>query len=184
VVFVRAPHRRGGCRCVAARRRRVRRLKRCVTTRSRSVGVFDPHRVVAKRADQPYQPGKRSWIKVKRYETADLVVAGYVGDPENPSSLLLGTYDETGQLKFVGATKASEARVGESDEETPPRANGARQLRRRTVARAQSVGQPPLRRVVLVATRDRLRGCLLSSRSRVPQARREFCAMSFRQRAY
>ena len=62
--------------------------------------------VVAKRADQPYQPGKRSWIKVKRYETADLVVAGYVGDPESPSSLLLGAYDETGQLKFVGATRS------------------------------------------------------------------------------
>jgi ATP-dependent DNA ligase len=68
--------------------------------------------IVAKRADHPYQPGKRSWVKVKRYETADLVVGGYVGDPEKPTSLLLGAYDETGQLRFVGAARPPKQRWG------------------------------------------------------------------------
>ncbi|MDQ4057853.1 MAG: hypothetical protein M3124_01885 [Actinomycetota bacterium] len=60
--------------------------------------------VVAKRADEPYRPGKRSWVKVKRFVTMDLVVGGYVGEPGHPRSLLLGGYDESGRLRYMGGT--------------------------------------------------------------------------------
>ena len=70
--------------------------------------------------------------KGQGYETADLVVAGYVGNPENPSSLLLGAYDETEQLKFVGATR-------------PPKQGSGRAMRKlllELAAPESSVGKP------------------------------------------
>lgn len=62
--------------------------------------------VVAKRADEPYQPGERAMVKVKRLRTADCVVGGfrYLGDRRQVGSLLLGLYDEDGRLDHVGFT--------------------------------------------------------------------------------
>jgi ATP-dependent DNA ligase len=53
--------------------------------------------VIAKDADQTYQPGKRVMAKVKHVRTADCVVAGYrvhKSGPDAIGSLLLGLYDD------------------------------------------------------------------------------------------
>ena len=72
--------------------------------------------IVAKRIDQVYQPGVRGWIKVKHRSTTDCVVGGYrvSKDGEGVGSLLLGLYDDAGQLHYVGHTssfKAAERRA-------------------------------------------------------------------------
>src|SRR3954451_13275266 len=59
--------------------------------------------VVAKPDGLPYQPGKRSMIKVKLERTVDCVVAGLRLFPGPAvSSLILGLYDEDGRLHHVG----------------------------------------------------------------------------------
>lgn len=67
--------------------------------------------ILAKRADQPYQPGVRGWVKVKHRKTADCVVGGYrvSKDGEGVGSLLLGLYDEEGRLHYVGHTSSFRA---------------------------------------------------------------------------
>ena len=64
--------------------------------------------VVAKRLDGLYEPGKRSMIKVKRLRTADCVVGGfrYLERERLVGSLLLGLYNERGELDHVGFTSA------------------------------------------------------------------------------
>jgi ATP-dependent DNA ligase len=62
--------------------------------------------VVAKKGREPYRQGYRSWIKVKAYETADLVVGGITKSPSGRVSLLLGAYDDQGLLIYVGRTSA------------------------------------------------------------------------------
>ncbi|MBA2302258.1 MAG: ATP-dependent DNA ligase [Acidobacteria bacterium] len=66
--------------------------------------------VIAKPEAGTYQPGKRAMIKVKHARTADCVVAGFrwhkAGQGELVGSLLLGLYDESGQLHHVGVTSA------------------------------------------------------------------------------
>ena len=60
--------------------------------------------VVAKRLDDPYQPDKRALVKVKHERTADCAVAGYRihKDGNGVGSLLLGLYDDAGDLQSVG----------------------------------------------------------------------------------
>jgi ATP-dependent DNA ligase len=62
--------------------------------------------VVAKRLNDPYQPGERAMIKVKRLRTADCVVGGfrYLNGKSQVGSLLLGLYNERGLLDHVGFT--------------------------------------------------------------------------------
>jgi ATP-dependent DNA ligase len=60
--------------------------------------------IVAKQTCLPYRPGRRAMVKVKRWRSADLVVAGYLGPPGDPWSLLLGVYDGQGVLHHVGQT--------------------------------------------------------------------------------
>ena len=64
--------------------------------------------VVSKRLDGHYEPGKRSMIKVKRIRTADCVVGGfrYLEREHLVGSLLLGLYNERGELDHVGFTSA------------------------------------------------------------------------------
>src|SRR5690606_10448722 len=61
--------------------------------------------VVAKGLDATYQPDKRVMFKIKHERTADCVVAGYrthkSGD-DAIGSLLLGLYDDAGDLASVG----------------------------------------------------------------------------------
>jgi ATP-dependent DNA ligase len=67
--------------------------------------------VVAKRADQRYVAGQRVMVKVKHQRTAECVVAGYrlSKSGDGVGSLLLGLYDEAGELRFVGHTSAFRA---------------------------------------------------------------------------
>ncbi|MEO6025837.1 MAG: ATP-dependent DNA ligase, partial [Candidatus Binatia bacterium] len=62
--------------------------------------------VVAKRLDDPYQPGKRAMMKVKHQRTADCVIAGFRWHKDGPGelvgSLLLGLFDADGVLHHLG----------------------------------------------------------------------------------
>jgi ATP-dependent DNA ligase len=62
--------------------------------------------IVAKRLSDPYSPGERAMVKVKRLRTADCVVGGfrYLNDRREVGSLLLGLYDPAGKLNHVGFT--------------------------------------------------------------------------------
>jgi ATP-dependent DNA ligase len=62
--------------------------------------------VVAKRLDQPYAPGERAMLKIKRLRTADCVVGGFRYETGRPqvASLLLGLYDSEARLNHVGFT--------------------------------------------------------------------------------
>jgi ATP-dependent DNA ligase len=65
--------------------------------------------VVAKSEEGVYQPGRRAMIKVKHSRTAECVVAGFrwhKSGTDAVGSLLLGLYDERGQLQHVGVTSA------------------------------------------------------------------------------
>ncbi len=72
--------------------------------------------VIAKEAAAPYLPGERTgMVKIKRTRTADCVVAAFrFGKAEGTvGSLILGLYDEGGELREVGHVsgfKASEKR--------------------------------------------------------------------------
>jgi ATP-dependent DNA ligase len=59
--------------------------------------------VMAKRPDQPYEQGRRGWLKVKRTHSVDCVVGGFrlFADGHAVSSLLLGLYGD-GVLHHVG----------------------------------------------------------------------------------
>jgi len=61
--------------------------------------------VVAKDVTAPYRPGQRTgMVKVKRLRTIDAVVAGYRPgkEPDTVGSLILGLYDDAGQMHVVG----------------------------------------------------------------------------------
>ncbi len=62
--------------------------------------------VIAKRLDGPYDPDKRSMLKIKHERDCDCVVAGFRwykhGDNSLLGSLLLGLYDSSGVLQHVG----------------------------------------------------------------------------------
>lgn len=64
--------------------------------------------VVAKRLDEPYRPGERTMLKIKRIRTADCVVGGfrYEAARKLVGSLLLGLFDKAGKLHHVGFTSA------------------------------------------------------------------------------
>jgi ATP-dependent DNA ligase len=61
--------------------------------------------VVAKEIGAPYRPGQRvGMVKIKRVRTIDAVVVGYRPgkEPGTVGSLILGLYDEHGELHVVG----------------------------------------------------------------------------------
>ena len=72
--------------------------------------------VIAKQLDAPYRPGRRDgMVKIKRVRTIDAVVIGWRPGKEERTvgSLILGLYDEGGELRTVGHTsglKAAERR--------------------------------------------------------------------------
>ncbi len=62
--------------------------------------------VIAKRADAPYQSGRsRDWLKFKCENSQEFVIGGYT-DPHGArngfGALLLGYYDDDGQLTYAG----------------------------------------------------------------------------------
>jgi ATP-dependent DNA ligase len=73
--------------------------------------------VIAKRLDEPYRAGERTAVvKVKPEKTADCVVAGlrWKSDGERRiATLLLGLYDDDGELDYVGTAAVAPARHDE-----------------------------------------------------------------------
>ena len=71
-----------------------------------AAGAGSTDGVVAKPLAEPYRPGRRMMIKVKRLRTADCVVGGfrYLQGRREVGSLLLGLYDDNGRLDHVGFT--------------------------------------------------------------------------------
>jgi ATP-dependent DNA ligase len=69
--------------------------------------------VIAKQGDAPYRPGERTgMVKIKRIRTADAVVAAFRFGKEEGTvgSLILGMYDDDGQLHVVGHTSGFRAK--------------------------------------------------------------------------
>jgi ATP-dependent DNA ligase len=121
----------------------------------------DTDGVVAKRVADPYQPGERAMIKVKRLRTADCVVGGfrYKSGSREVGSLLLGLYDDRGKLDHVGFTATI------TDEERPALTKKLEALRRPPGFTGKAPGRPsrwstqrsgewePLRPVLVVEVR-------------------------------
>lgn len=65
--------------------------------------------VVAKAMDLTYQSDVRAMVKIKHHRTADCVVAGlrrHKNDQDAVGALLLGLYDDAGDLQYVGSTSS------------------------------------------------------------------------------
>ena len=82
----------------------TRELKEAKAWLKRAGGSLDG--VIAKRLDEPYQPGERAMLKVKCLRTADCVVGGFRYAEKEPlvGSLLLGLFNDKGELDHVGFT--------------------------------------------------------------------------------
>jgi len=84
--------------------------------------------LIARPSNAPYEPGKRTLLKVKHARTADVVVAGWrpyknPGKDGQPvvGSLILGLYDDEGRLHHVGvASSFTEKRRRELVDELAP----------------------------------------------------------------
>jgi ATP-dependent DNA ligase len=69
--------------------------------------------VIAKELDAPYRPGERTgMVKVKRVRTIDSVVVGWRPGKEEGTlgSLILGLYNDDGELQVVGHTSGFRAK--------------------------------------------------------------------------
>lgn len=60
--------------------------------------------VVAKGLDQPYEPGRRRWLKYRVRNTHEVVLGAVTGNLAAPGRLVLGRYDPGGELVVVGGT--------------------------------------------------------------------------------
>jgi len=79
--------------------------------------------VIAKSLGKPYEPGKRTMLKIKHSRTADVVLHAYRvhKSGEGVGSLLVGLYDDAGSLLPVGGASAfSNARRLELIDELAP----------------------------------------------------------------
>ena len=79
--------------------------------------------VVAKRVDAPYLPGSREGVvKVKPEKTADCVVVGlrWKSRPDRIATLLLGLYDEKGDIDYVGSAAVAPAKHAQIAERVLP----------------------------------------------------------------
>ena len=59
--------------------------------------------LVAKGAGTRYAPGRREWLKVKSWETTEVLAGGVIGTIDRPSQLVAGQYRD-GELVVVGRT--------------------------------------------------------------------------------
>ena len=69
--------------------------------------------VVSKRLDRPVEPGGRgAVVKVKPERTADCVVVGvrWKSKPDRIATLLLGLYDDAGEIDYVGSAAVAASR--------------------------------------------------------------------------
>ena len=76
-----------------------------------SFGKLGLDGVIAKERDLSYVENKRLMVKIKQRRTADCVVGGYrlAKTKDGVGSLLLGLYDDSGVLHFVGHTSSFKA---------------------------------------------------------------------------
>lgn len=84
--------------------------------------------VVSKRADGVYEPGKRVMRKTKRVRTVDCVLVGFRWHKSGPvvGSLILGLFDDQGQLQQLGVASSFTAkRRKELVDELEPLREGA-----------------------------------------------------------
>jgi ATP-dependent DNA ligase len=84
--------------------------------------------VIAKRLDLPYRPGSREAVrKVKREQTADCVVVGlrWKDGERRIATLLLGLYDNDGELRYVGSCAVGAKREAEFAERLLPLVDAA-----------------------------------------------------------
>jgi len=67
--------------------------------------------VIAKDLTGEYKEGARGWLKIKHLRTADCVVAGFRWhkDGKGVGSLLLGLYNDAGDLQHVGVASSFKA---------------------------------------------------------------------------
>jgi ATP-dependent DNA ligase len=105
--------------------------------------------VIAKELSAPYRPGERTgMVKVKRVRTIDAVIVGWRPGKEEGTlgSLILGLYDEGGELQVVGHSSGFSAKqkrelpeflapyeTGERGSGDPSRWDAGRELEWRTV---------------------------------------------------
>jgi ATP-dependent DNA ligase len=59
--------------------------------------------LMAKGAGTRYAPGRREWLKVKSWETTEVLAGGVIGSLERPGQLVAGRYRD-GELVVVGRT--------------------------------------------------------------------------------
>jgi len=79
--------------------------------------------VIAKRLASPYLPGSReAVVKVKQHKTADCVVVGvrWAEKGGRIATLLLGLYDDDGELRYVGSAAVGTRREAEIAERIRP----------------------------------------------------------------
>ncbi|HYN98884.1 MAG TPA: ATP-dependent DNA ligase [Actinomycetota bacterium] len=79
--------------------------------------------VVAKKPLLSYRSGDRCMVKVKHFESVDVVVGGYTGTPGDARALILGLYDGDGTLHHVGTTSVLPALLRAQVNELKPTAN-------------------------------------------------------------
>ena len=81
--------------------------------------------VVAKRLDQAYRPGGRTWRKVRTRTTAEAVVGGVLGPVVQPDALIVGCRDTVGRLRVSGRTTllSPSAKATMTDVLEPPAAS-------------------------------------------------------------
>jgi ATP-dependent DNA ligase len=94
--------------------------------------------VVAKDRTMPYLSGERAMVKVKLLRTADCVVGGfrYESDSDLVGSLLLGLYNDEGELDHVGFTATI------TDEERPALTDRLEALRQEPGFTGKAPGAP------------------------------------------
>ena len=84
-------------------------LTPATTDRDEALGWFDDFRpagvegLVAKGVGTRYNPGRRDWLKVKSWETTEVLAGGVIGTLDRPSQLVAGRYRD-GELVVVGRT--------------------------------------------------------------------------------
>ena len=112
--------------------------------------------IVAKRADSPYEPGRRSrnWLKIKTHGRQEFVIAGYTKGQGRRTgrfgSLVLGVWEE-GSLRYVGNVG-----TGFNDEEIELILDRLRPLEQPASAFAEVPKMPKVRKGDVVWVRPEL----------------------------
>lgn len=68
--------------------------------------------IVAKKLNQPYRPAARAWSKVRIRHTTEAVIGGVTGTLARPTGMLLGRYDVSGRLRYVGRSTPLSEKAG------------------------------------------------------------------------